>query len=83
MSKQNLQSTLHLKDHVFEVFSDRFLPVDEHHLSTGEIVQLNGQKFDLRNPTDFGAMKGDAERTMDGCYVLSLENDHTMRHAAR
>lgn len=41
-------------DHQVEIISDRFLPVDEHQIPTGEICAVGGTVFDFMTPVAAG-----------------------------
>ncbi|WP_345713347.1 aldose epimerase family protein [Kineococcus glutinatus] len=64
-------------DHLVTVAAERFLPVDETGLPTGELRDVAGTPFDFRAPRTIGErVGGDDEQLVRGkgydhCYVLS------------
>lgn len=63
--------------HLLEVNADRFLPVDEVSIPTGELRPVNGTPMDFRTPTAIGARIGQADEQLaigkgyDHHYVLN------------
>ena len=63
--------------HLVQVLADRFLPIDDTGLPTGELRPVDGTPFDLREPVAVGyRVEADDEQLLRGkgfdhCYVLS------------
>ena len=47
--------------HELELHADRFTPVDERLIPTGELASVTGTPFDFRHPATIGARIGDAD----------------------
>jgi aldose 1-epimerase len=69
------QSNGEISKHQLQINADRFMPVNENFLSTGEMTLLNETSFDFRNPREIG------ENVYDHNFVLSEEKDE-LRFAA-
>jgi len=78
-----------IADHVFRIDADRFLPVDDDILPTGEIRPVDGTLFDFREPRSLaeGIRAADPQimrgRGYDHCYVLASQRRSQPRFAAR
>ena len=78
-----------ITEHLFEIDADRFLPVDEHILPTGEIRPVDGTHFDFREPRSLaeGIRRADPQimrgRGYDHCYVLAGHRRSNPVFAAR
>lgn len=46
----NFSNRQTIDDHTLQIHTDRFLPVDEHLIPTGEILSVAGTKFDFTQP---------------------------------
>jgi aldose 1-epimerase len=79
-----------IMDHRLTVVGDRFTPVDENLIPTGEIRPVAGTAFDFRTPTAIGARIRDGRdrqlqigRGYDHNYVLNGDSGAGTRLAAR
>jgi aldose 1-epimerase len=76
-------------DHVLTLGADRFTPVDETLIPTGELRSVAGTPFDFRSPTAIGArIDGDDEQLRHGDgydhnFVLGPPAEDGLRFAAR
>ena len=59
-----------INDHILTIFADKFTPVNENLVPTGEISGVAGTPFDFRVPTRIG------ERLSDACSQLSYGNGY-------
>lgn len=72
-------------DHVLTLYCDRYLPVDEGSIPTGELADVAGTPMDFRTPQTIGAR---IDQTVNGnggydhCYVVNGEFG-TLRPAAK
>jgi aldose 1-epimerase len=68
-------------DHVLMLAADRFLPVDQYLIPTGQLQPVKGIPFDFTTPTAIGARINDNHPQLkvgkgyDHCWVLSAPND--------
>lgn len=66
-----------MTDHVVQIFGDRYTPVDDNTIPTGEFVAVAGTPFDFRTPKpvgqDFAALGGDPGG-YDHNYVVNGES---------
>lgn len=75
-------------DHVLTLQADRFTPVDDDLIPTGEIAAVTGTPFDFRQPTTLRARIGEPDEQLrrgqgyDHNFVLSRADDG-LAHAAR
>jgi aldose 1-epimerase len=59
-------------DHEITIRADRYLPVDDTLIPTGELAEVKGTPMDLTRPTKIGAkIKDVAGGGYDHCYVLA------------
>lgn len=78
-----------IADHLFQIDADRFLPVDEDILPTGEIRPVEGTLFDFRAPRALaeGLRTADPQimlgRGYDHCYALAPDRRPSPVFAAR
>lgn len=78
----------HILDHEVTIFADRFTPVNEHLIPTGELRTVAGTPFDFRKPVPIGAHIADADEQLrlgdgyDHNFVLN-DNGHELTPAAR
>ena len=76
-------------DHELMINADRFTPVDDGMIPTGEIAAVDATPFDFRKPTTIGArIDADAEQIRRGAgydhnFVLTLADTPALRLAAR
>ena len=73
----NLAGSGLILDHVVQIEADRYLPVDEEQIPTGEIAAVAGTPMDFTGPKRIGADLDDVpgERVgFDHCYVLRHRN---------
>ncbi|MER7546362.1 aldose epimerase family protein [Actinomadura sp.] len=63
----NLAGSGDVRGHVVMLEADRYLPVDEGKIPTGELAPVAGTPFDFTVPTEVGARLGGR---YDHCYVL-------------
>ena len=55
-------------DHILQIFADRYTPVNENLVPTGELAGVRGTPFDFRNPARIGERIGDEnEQLKRGC----------------
>lgn len=55
-------------DHILQIFADRYTPVNENLVPTGELADVRGTPFDFRNPARIGERIGDEnEQLKRGC----------------
>ena len=66
-----------INDHVMQIFADRFVPIDEVSIPTGELKPVDGTPFDFRTPMVIGSRLGDDDQQLrmgngyDHCYVVA------------
>lgn len=65
----NLAGDGTIRDHRIQLFCDRYLPVTEDLIPTGEARPVAGTDFDLRQPTELGP-RIDAIGGIDHCFVI-------------
>ena len=70
----NLDGTGTAEDHVLQLESARYLPVDAHLIPTGDLADVSGTPFDFRSPTRVG----DRLREADEQLLLAGGYDHCM-----
>lgn len=58
-------------DHVLTLHADRYLPVDETGIPTGELAPVAGTPMDFTKPQPIGARIGDVGNGYDHCYVIN------------
>lgn len=58
-------------DHLLTLNADRFLPVDDGLIPSGELEPVAGTLMDFTRPMTIGARIGQVEGGYDHCYVLS------------
>jgi aldose 1-epimerase len=69
-------------DHVLRLEADRFTPVDDTLIPTGELAAVDGTPFDFREPRRFGERIGDDDRQLeiaggyDHNFVLRKHREH-------
>lgn len=74
-----------IRDHVLEIAADRYLPVDEGLIPTGELADVAGTPLDFTQPEKIGARLDQIQADpvgYDHCYVLCGEIGQ-MKLAAR
>mgnify|MGYP002523773538 CR=1 FL=1 len=55
-------------DHILQIFADRYTPVNENLVPTGELADVSGTPFDFRNPARIGGRIGEEnEQLKRGC----------------
>ncbi|HQL32542.1 MAG: galactose mutarotase [Treponema sp.] len=58
-----------VEDHTVQLFCDRYIPVDEHAIPSGDILDVAGTPFDFRSPkaigTDIGSVVGGYDHTWE------------------
>lgn len=75
-------------DHTLQIYADKFTPVDETLIPTGELRNVEGTPFDFRKPKDIGdEINAENEQLKNGLgydhnYVLSGKKGKGMNHAA-
>ena len=75
-------------DHELQLFADRYTPVDETLIPTGELATVDGTPFDFRRPTMIGARIGEAHvqlrrgRGYDHNWVLTRSGPSTSLRAS-
>lgn len=72
--------------HVLTLHADRYLPVDEALIPTGELKSVVGTPMDFTRPTAIGARLNDVPgepKGYDHCYVLNKDDEHSLGLAAR
>jgi aldose 1-epimerase len=60
-----------IDEHLLTVHADRYLPVDDGLIPTGELESVEGTPFDFRTPTAVGARYEEAGGGYDLCYVVN------------
>ncbi|MFN8583131.1 MAG: galactose-1-epimerase [Gemmatimonadaceae bacterium] len=76
-------------DHVMQLDADRYTPVDDGLIPTGELAAVAGTPFDFLAPTAIGARINDAHEQLkrgggyDHNFVLTAAPAGQLRHAAR
>ncbi len=73
----NLSGAPTIDDHDVAVFADKYLPLDDENIPTGDIAFVKGTHFDLRQATTLG------EARFDTPFVVTSEPTMTMRPVAR
>lgn len=77
----NLNGEGNILDHVMQIKADGFTAADDHFLTTGEIVPVEGTAFDFRQPKTIGRdIDADEQQIKDGLgydhnFCLSEEKD--------
>ncbi|MDB5297198.1 MAG: Aldose 1-epimerase, partial [Phycisphaerales bacterium] len=74
-----------IKDHVLTLFADRYTPVDDTSIPTGELAAVEGTPMDFRKPTAIGDridQVGKSPKGYDHNYVVNGQPG-TLRPAAR
>lgn len=75
-------------DHTMQIYANKFTPVDETLIPTGELKDVNGTPFDFREPKKIGdEIEVENEQLKNGLgydhnYVLSGKKGKGMNHAA-
>lgn len=75
-------------DHTLQIYADKFTPVDETLIPTGELKNVEGTPFDFREPKEIGEeINAENEQLKNGLgydhnYVLSGKKGEGMNHAA-
>jgi aldose 1-epimerase len=74
-------------DHIVTLDADRFLPVDDTLIPTGELKPVKGTAMDLTSPTRIGARLKEVDggagfKGYDHCYVLNERKDPLKEVAA-
>ncbi len=59
--------------------ADRYLPVDDTQIPTGELRPVAGTPWDFRQPMAIGARIAETGGGYDHCYVLNKDDNHTTR----
>lgn len=70
-------------EHLMMINADRYLPVDEGLIPTGEIKPVEDTPMDFRQPKPIGRDIEKVEGGYDHCYVLNRQPDEEMSLAAR
>ncbi|HEX7360105.1 MAG TPA: aldose epimerase family protein [Bryobacteraceae bacterium] len=74
-------------DHEVTIFAERFTPVNEHLIPTGELKGVAGTPFDFRKPTRIATHIGDEDEQLrlgDGYdHNFALRDGHDLAPAAR
>jgi aldose 1-epimerase len=75
-------------DHTLMLNADRFLPVDETLIPTGELKQVKGSAMDFTSPARIGARLNEVDgggglKGYDHCYALNERKDPLKELAAR
>ncbi len=84
----NLDGAPDISGHVVQLAADRFTPVSEGSIPTGELRPVEGTPFDFRTPTAIGARIGEADEQLrlgggyDHNFVLSVTPADAPRLAA-
>jgi len=68
--------------HQLSLVADRYLPVDENLIPTGELSFVEGGAMDFRNPVEIGSRFDSVEGGYDHCFVLGDSIAETPRPAA-
>jgi aldose 1-epimerase len=77
----------HITDHVVTIHADRFTPVNEHLIPTGELRNVAGTPFDFRKPAVIGSRIDDANPQLqlgkgyDHNFVLNGGGEELVRAA--
>jgi aldose 1-epimerase len=85
----NLAGEGDILDHVLQIYADRFLPVDETLIPTGELAGVANSPFDFRAPARIAERISQAHeqlergRGYDHNWVLNRAHDGTLQPAAR
>ena len=75
-------------DHTLQIYADKFTPVNETLIPTGELRNVEGTPFDFRKPKEIGGeINTENEQLKNGLgydhnYVLSGKKGKAMNHAA-
>ena len=73
-------------DHTLSLDCDRFVPVDDVQIPTGELLLVDGTPMDFRSEKAIGTDIGDVDGGYDHCYVISASDgsasDGELRRAA-
>ncbi|MEJ5258306.1 MAG: aldose epimerase family protein [Fervidobacterium sp.] len=82
----NLSGKGKIYNHKIQVYAEKFTPVNENLIPTGEIKPVEGTGYDLRNEALIGEAISKLENQgingFDINYVLSERNDKVLKHAA-
>lgn len=68
-------------DHELRLRCDRYLPVDDSQIPTGEILPVKGTLFDFTRPKRIGKEIFSLQGGYDHCMVLAEEGDHLKEFA--
>ena len=68
--------------HELSIVADRYLPVDENLIPTGEYASVEGGPMDFRIPITVGSRISDVQGGYDHCFVLGEEASEAPRPAA-
>ena len=68
--------------HQLSIVADRYLPVDESLIPTGELSFVEGGAMDFRNPLEIGSRFDSVEGGYDHCFVLGDSVSEVPRPAA-
>lgn len=60
-----------IRDHQLELYCDRYLPVDETMIPTGELAAVNGTPMDFTTPHAIGERIDDVPGGYDHCFVIN------------
>ena len=71
-----------IRGHELSIVADRYLPVDENLIPTGELAPGEGGPLDFRIPVAVGSRLDDVEGGYDHCFVLGEEASDAPRPAA-